>query len=89
MLEIETSVAHWAGDTEEDDGGTEWARDVLRSLIVRLGKAAGAGLRDPREALAPAVDALVAVRADLRRAGEYGAADAGWSPAPAGQLPAR
>ncbi|GGV00696.1 hypothetical protein GCM10010182_17500 [Actinomadura cremea] len=76
VLEIEASVACWAGDTEEDDGGTEWARDVLRSLIVRLGKAAGAGLRDPREALAPAVDALVAVRADLRRAGEYGAADA-------------
>ncbi|MBE1530673.1 hypothetical protein [Actinomadura algeriensis] len=76
VLETEGAVARWAGDTEEDEGGTEWARDVLRSLIVRLGRAAGDGLRDPREALAPAVDALVAVRAGLRRAGEYGAADA-------------
>ncbi|QFG24633.1 hypothetical protein [Actinomadura sp. WMMB 499] len=76
VLEIEAAVARWAGDTEEDEGGTEWARDVLRSLIVRLGRAADAGLRDPREVLAPAVDALVAVRTGLRRAGEYGAADA-------------
>ncbi|WP_143220933.1 hypothetical protein [Actinomadura sp. CNU-125] len=76
VLEIEAAVARWAGDTEEDEGGTEWARDVLRSLIVRLGRAAGDGLRDPREARAPPWTRSSPSAPRLRSAGEYGAADA-------------
>jgi len=76
VLDIETAVVEWAGDTEEDEGGTAWARDVMRSLIVRLGQVAAGGLRDPRDALASTVEPLVAVRAELRRSGSYPLADA-------------
>ena len=69
-------MAQWAGDTEEDEGGTEWARGVLRSLVVRLGQVAGRGLADPRDALGPAVEPLVEVRAELRRTGRFELADA-------------
>lgn len=75
ILDIDSAVAAWATDTEEDEG-TEWARAVLRSLVVRLGEAASRGLRDPRDALAPAVDPLIAVRAELRHQGVYRLADA-------------
>lgn len=76
VLDIDAAVAEWAGDTEEDEGGTDWARGVMRSLVVRLGQAAGRGLADPRDALAPAVEPLIGVRAELRRTGSYELADA-------------
>ena len=76
VLDIDTAVVQWAGDTEEDEGGTEWARGVMRSLVVRLGRAAVRGLSDPRDALAPAVEPLVDVRAELRRTGRFELADA-------------
>ncbi|WP_141966176.1 hypothetical protein [Actinomadura hallensis] len=76
VLDIDAAVAQWAGDTEEDEGGTEWARGVLRSLVVRLGQVAGRGLADPRDALGPAVEPLVEVRAELRRTGRFELADA-------------
>ena len=44
--------------------------------MVRLGEAAGVGLRDPAEALAPIVEPLVGLRAALRAAGRYDLADA-------------
>src|SRR5690606_31781484 len=70
-LDIDTAAVQWAGDTEEDEGGTEWGRGVMRSLVVRLGRAAVRGLSDPRDALAPAVEPLVDVRAELRRTGRF------------------
>ncbi|RFS87331.1 hypothetical protein D0T12_03605 [Actinomadura spongiicola] len=75
VLDIDAAVAEWAGDTEEDEGGTDWARDVMRSLVVRLGQTAGRGLADPRDALAPTVEPLIRVRAELRRTGSYSLAD--------------
>ncbi|WUI02557.1 hypothetical protein OHR68_12375 [Spirillospora sp. NBC_00431] len=75
VLDIDAAVAEWAGDTEEDEGGTDWARDVMRSLVVRLGQTAGSGLADPRQALAPAVEPLIGVRAELRRTGCFSLAD--------------
>jgi cysteinyl-tRNA synthetase len=74
VLDIDTAVVQWAADTEEDMG-VDWARDVLRSLVVRLGQAAARGLRDPHDALAPAVEPLLAVRAELRRSRLYRLAD--------------
>ncbi|MDL4772745.1 hypothetical protein [Actinomadura xylanilytica] len=69
VLRIEAAVTEWAADTEEDEG-TEWARTIMRGLIVRLGTAA-----DRPGRLAGAVPALIEVRDELRRAGLYPLAD--------------
>ncbi|MFC6933634.1 hypothetical protein ACFQHO_26960 [Actinomadura yumaensis] len=66
-------MAEWGADTEEDEG-TEWARTIMRGMIVRLGEAAAdpPGGPDP---LAAAVPALVGVRDELRREARYRLAD--------------
>jgi len=75
VLDLETAVSQWEADTDEDQG-TEQARALLRSLVGRLGRAAWDRLADPRDQLAPAVEPLLALRATLRGAGNYAAADA-------------
>jgi hypothetical protein len=75
IIDLDTAIHDWAGDTDEDQG-TEQARAVLRSLVTRLGHAARDGLGDPRDRLRPAVDPLLALRATLRSEGSYAAADA-------------
>jgi hypothetical protein len=72
---LEKAIHEWGTDTDEDDG-TEQARAVLRSLVVRLGETARDGLCDPRERLGPTVDALVALRGRLRAQQAYAVADA-------------
>lgn len=75
ILELETAITQWEADMDEDQG-TEQARALLRGLIGRLGRAAQDGLADPRDRLAPAVEPLLALRATLRGAGDFAAADA-------------
>jgi len=75
ILELETAIGHWEADMDEDQG-TEQARALLRSLVGRLGRAAQDGLADPRERLRPAVEPLLELRATLRAAGNFTAADA-------------
>jgi hypothetical protein len=75
ILDLETEIQAWAADTDEDQG-TEQATVVLRGLVTRLGRAAEAGLQDPRDRLLPAVQPLIALRAALRAEGRYLAADA-------------
>jgi hypothetical protein len=75
ILELETAITQWEADMDEDQG-TEQARALLRGLIGRLGRAARDGLTDPRDRLAPAVEPLLALRATLRGAGDFAAADA-------------
>jgi hypothetical protein len=75
VLELETAIKQWEADTDEDQG-TEQARALLRSLIGRLGRAARDGLADPRDRLRPTVEPLLVLRAALRGAGNYAAADA-------------
>ncbi|MFI9591882.1 hypothetical protein [Nonomuraea sp. NPDC052265] len=70
VLYLEAEIVKWAADTEEDSGGVDQARELLRLLIARLGAAAAtANLRTLAE---PLLD----LRADLRRAGRYEVADA-------------
>jgi cyanophycinase-like exopeptidase len=45
------------------------------SLLVRLGDAVSAGMTDPREVLAPFVDALLEFRTRARESGDYETAD--------------
>src|SRR6266700_2793380 len=75
ILELETAIGQWEADMDEDQG-TEQARALLRGLVGRLGRAAQDGLADPRDRLAPAVEPLLALRATLRGAGDFAAADA-------------
>ena len=74
ILELETAIGQWEADMDEDQG-TEQARALLRSLVGRLGRAARDGLADPRDRLRPAVEPLLALRAALRGAGNFTAAD--------------
>jgi hypothetical protein len=74
ILELETAIGQWEADMDEDQG-TEQARALLRSLVGRLGRAAQDGLTDPVDRLRPAVDPLLELRATLRAAGNFTAAD--------------
>jgi hypothetical protein len=64
-IDLDRTIAEWSGDTLQSDE-PDRARAVLHALIHRLGETAGAGLRDPRETLTPLVDALIALRSELR-----------------------
>jgi hypothetical protein len=75
ILELETAIGQWEADMDEDQG-TEQARALLRSLVGRLGRTAQDGLADPRDRLRPAVEPLLELRATLRGAGNFAAADA-------------
>jgi hypothetical protein len=75
ILELETAIGQWEADMDEDQG-TEQARALLRSLVGRLGRVAQDGLTDPRDRLRPAVEPLLELRAMLRSAGNFAAADA-------------
>jgi cysteinyl-tRNA synthetase len=59
----------------EDSTDLDNARSTFRALIARLGEAAVAGISDPREAVAPYVDALLEVRSRARAARDFGTAD--------------
>ena len=74
ILDLDQLLVDWSRDTLQSDD-LDNARSALRSLVVRLGEAADAGLRDPREAVAPYVDALVDLRRRLREESRYEMAD--------------
>jgi hypothetical protein len=59
----------------EDSPDLDNAAATFRSLIARLGERAEAGTRDPREAMAPFVEALLELRARARAARDWETAD--------------
>ena len=65
ILTLDRTILDWSADTLQTDE-PDRARAVLHSLVHRLGEAASVGLRDPREAVAPLVERLLALRAELR-----------------------
>jgi cyanophycinase-like exopeptidase len=65
ILALDRTILEWSADTLQSDE-PDRARAVLHSLVHRLGEAASVGLRDPRELLAPLVESLIALRAELR-----------------------
>src|SRR5262249_2179615 len=65
ILALDRTILDWSGDTLQTDD-PDRARAVLHSLVHRLGEAASVGLRDPRETLAPVIEPLIALRAELR-----------------------
>ncbi|WP_067178097.1 CysS/YqeB C-terminal domain-containing protein [Microtetraspora niveoalba] len=74
LLALEEEIVKWSADTEEDEGGVDQAREVLRRLITRFGRVAD--VRAPRDRLAPLVTPLLELRARLRERGGYETADA-------------
>jgi hypothetical protein len=72
ILDLEAAISDWSADTEQDQG-TVQSRAVLRSLISRLGDLAAAD--DQGERLATAVVPLLGLRTELRRRGDFPAAD--------------
>lgn len=65
ILELENDIKLWSADTLTGTDADS-AREVLRSMIVKLGTAATGGLEDPRERVAPYVEALLAIRKIVR-----------------------
>ncbi|MEO3867812.1 hypothetical protein ABGB18_03170 [Nonomuraea sp. B12E4] len=75
VLDLEAEIVKWAADTEEDAGGVDQARELLRLLIARLGELGStAGLR--AQGLTVLVQPLLELRAQLREQGRYDVADA-------------
>ncbi len=74
ILELESAIHDWSADTLQS-GDVDDARRALRAFVVRLAELADAGVQDPRDALAPFVEELLAVRAAARDAGDYAASD--------------
>jgi hypothetical protein len=75
VLELEDALVAWSRDTLQSDE-MDRARSVMRSMIVRLGETAVAGLRDPAGVVAPFVDALLSLRTQARADRRWADADA-------------
>ena len=65
VLALEQAMQNWSIDTLQSDVLVR-ARGTLRSMISQLGDAAIGGVRDPREVVAPFVEAILSVRATVR-----------------------
>jgi cyanophycinase-like exopeptidase len=74
-LGLEQVLVDWSNDTYDSDEG-EHARSVLRGMVVRLGELASVGARDPREIVAPYVDALLDLRTSARAGRDFATSDA-------------
>lgn len=75
VLELEQAVADWTADTLQSDD-SDHARRTLRGMVLELAKAAGEGLGDPAERIAPLVEALIERRAAARAAKDFATSDA-------------
>lgn len=74
VLELEQAIVGWSADTEEMDG-TDRPRAMLRRMVTRLAELAVLGARDPREIVAPFVEALLELRERAREQGSWSLAD--------------
>jgi hypothetical protein len=75
VLELEELMVAWSHDSFGTDE-PERARAALRAMVTRLGESAENGLGDPRERLAPFVDALLEARERARDEKRFDDADA-------------
>jgi cyanophycinase-like exopeptidase len=75
MLAMESTLHEWSSDPLQSDE-PDRARASLRELVVRLAELARTGSADPRERVAPLVDAMLGLRDRARSAGRFADADA-------------
>ena len=74
VLELDRTLEAWAADTTQSDE-PDRVRATLRTMIVRLGELAALGARDPAEAAAPLVEAVLAARSAARAGQAWALAD--------------
>ncbi len=74
VLDLDSSLAAWAADTNQSDD-VDRGRAALRRMVVRLGELAEVGARDPALVVGPYVDALLAERAQARAERRFEGAD--------------
>ncbi len=73
-LALDDAIEQWSKDMLQSRDA-ERARAALRSMIVRLGEAAVAGTRDPKEVVGPYVELSLAVRKEVRAAKRFDLSD--------------
>jgi hypothetical protein len=64
-LELEQAIHEWSTDSLQSEDADR-ARAALRAMISNLGDLAVGGARDPRDVVAPYVEALLSLRATVR-----------------------
>jgi hypothetical protein len=74
ILGLDDELQAWSRDTLQSDEADR-GRAALRGMIVRLGEAAGGGLRDPAEVVGPFVEALLELRTSARHDKRWADAD--------------
>ena len=74
LLDLEQVLVDWSADTLTSDEG-DYARTVLRRMVLRLGELATNGAADPRTTVGPFVEALLELRATARAARDFATSD--------------
>jgi cyanophycinase-like exopeptidase len=72
VLGLDQLMEDWAADPSDE---RDYARSVLRGMVVELGERSRAGLADPQDALRPYVDTLLTLRDQARERRDFAAAD--------------
>jgi cyanophycinase-like exopeptidase len=73
VLDLEQAMQDWSADMQQGD--PEYARRVLRAMIVHLGDVAQVGARDPHDVLDPYVSVLLEIRATARANKDFATSD--------------
>ena len=74
VLAVETAMAEWSSETFSGDE-RERGRAQLRRMVTRLGDVAAEGDADPRERVAPFVEAILGLRRQFRSERRFDDAD--------------
>ena len=74
LLDLDSAIAARVRHGE-DSPDLDNAAATFRALVARLGEQAESGTRDPRETVAPFVEALLELRARARAARDWATAD--------------
>ena len=72
ILGLDQVVEDWAADPSDE---RDYARSVLRGMVLALGERSRAGLADPRDVLGPYVEMLLTLRDQARERRDFAAAD--------------
>ena len=75
LLSLDAHLWDWSRDTLDSDD-MDRARSLMRTMLVRLGRVAHTGARDPREVVGPFVEAILALRLRARDERRFADADA-------------
>lgn len=74
LLGLDDVLAAWSADTLQSDS-LDRGRREMRAMVVRLGELARSGAADPRVALAPVIEAVLAARKSARDDKDFATSD--------------